>query len=197
MKAIELMKKTNFEDVCEAAKKYELTPTPKERYREIYDKLLSVEPSDSVKFLIVAPFEYPAEGAIETSPDVRIMTPGSRLRRIANTPLDILAGCELCEKSIESYGETDLAACILCEIELYSERDNMTVQTDKIAARLANDKDFRDSIIGADTPADRQCEARNRAVMNEYVISCLKSYEDMIVSGAVSDILHPSAVSST
>ena len=61
----------------------------------------------------------------------------------------------------------------------------------------ANDKDFRDSIIGNDTPADRQYEARNRAVMDEYVISCLKSYEDMIVSGAVSDILHPRAVSST
>ncbi len=99
MKTIELMKKTNFKDVYEAAKKYELTLTPKERYH--------------------------------------------------------------------------------------------------IAERLANDKDFRDSIINADTPADRQCEARNRAIMDEYVISCLKSYEDMIVSGAVLDILYPRAVSST
>ena len=172
-------------------------PRPKERYREIYDKLLSVEPGDSVNFLIVAPFEYPAEGAIETAPDVRIMTPGSPLHRIANTPLDILASCELCKKSLETYGETDLAACLLCEIENYSERVSPTVQTDKIAARLANDKDFRDSIIGADTSADLQCEARNRAVMDEYVISYLKSYEDMIISGAVSDILHPRAVSST
>ena len=53
------------------------------RYQGIYDQLLAVEPGNEVNFLIAAPCEYPTESAIETTPDVRIMTSGSSLCCIA------------------------------------------------------------------------------------------------------------------